>query len=194
MTKLLPCPFCGHDSPYFERMGTPRQSCIVECGNCGARHESSDEDERSGWSWNQRAALAQPEQPTCPHIRSSGSGEWATHWCELNGPPAAQPSDAERRLRRLLCIVKHGRSAYMDDGEAQDSSAHPSIDYLRDSLDEIEAKWRLRASATLTAPEPSEAEVAAAMASLYRAMEPDAWPSEDEVTDALRAAAAARGK
>ena len=42
------------------------------------------------------------------------------------------------------------------------------------------------------APEPSEAEVAAAMASLYRAMEPAAWPSEDEVTDALRAAAAAR--
>jgi len=42
------------------------------------------------------------------------------------------------------------------------------------------------------APEPSEAEVAAAMASLYRAMEPAAWPSEDEITDALRAAAAAR--
>ncbi len=143
----------------------------------------------------ERDALAQPEQPTCPHIRSSGSGEWATHWCEPNGPPAApEPSANERRLRRLLCIVKHGRSAYMDDGEAQDSSAHPSIDYLRDSLDEIEAKWRLRASATLTAPEPSEAEVAAAMASLYRAMEPAAWPSEDEVTDALRAAAAARGK
>ena len=42
------------------------------------------------------------------------------------------------------------------------------------------------------APEPSEAEVAAAMASLHRDMEPAAWPSEDEVTDALRAAAAAR--
>lgn len=107
-------------------------------------------------------------------------------------PSAPEPSANERRLRRLLCIVKHGRSAYMDDGEAQDSSAHPSIDYLRDSLDEIEAKWRQRASAPPPTPEPSEAEVAAAMASLYRAMEPAAWPSEDEVTDALRAAAAAR--
>ena len=107
-------------------------------------------------------------------------------------PAEVEPSATERRLRRLLCLVKHGRSAYMDDGEAQDSSVHPSIDYLRDSLDEIEAKWRQRASAPPPTPEPSEAEVAAAMASLYRAMEPAAWPSEDEVTDALRAAAAAR--
>lgn len=63
---------------------------------------------------------------------SRRSGDHATNWCALNGPPAA--------------------------------------------------------------PEPSEAEVAAAMASLHRAMEPAAWPSEDEITDALRAAAAARGK
>jgi len=62
MDELLPCPFCGHDSPEFERMGTRRQSCIVICGHCGARHESSDEDAESGSSWNQRAAVAaQPE-------------------------------------------------------------------------------------------------------------------------------------
>ncbi|MBP9032604.1 MAG: DUF551 domain-containing protein [Pseudomonadales bacterium] len=209
--------------------------------------------------------LAPPPAAPCPHIRSSGVGDHATHWCVLNGPPSAgpsadvlllretfalceatedecgdaddafrrgrafeakrirrgigtwyqdtlcgrshmgepvpaappaapEPSANERRLRRLLCIARHGRSAYTDDGEASDCSGHPSIDYLRDSLDEIEAKWRLRASATLTAPEPSEAEVAAAMASLHRAMEPAAWPSEDEITDALRAAAAARGE
>lgn len=76
------------------------------------------------------AAPPQPAATPCPHIRSSGTGEWATNWCALNGPPSA--------------------------------------------------------------PEPSEAEVAAAMASLHRDMEPAAWPSEDEVTDALRAAAAAR--
>lgn len=74
--------------------------------------------------------VAPPPSAPCPHIRSSGTGEWATNWCALNGPPSA--------------------------------------------------------------PEPSEAEVAAAMASLHRAMEPAAWPSEDEITDALRAAAAAR--
>lgn len=58
----------------------------------------------------------------------------------------------ELRLRRLLCIARHGRSAYLDDGEASDASEHPSIDYLRDSLDEIEAKWMQRARAKVDAP------------------------------------------
>lgn len=66
---LLPCPFCGHDEPSFERLGTPRQSCIVVCGNCGCRHESSDEGDKCGRSWNERSALAAApqapaEQPT----------------------------------------------------------------------------------------------------------------------------------
>lgn len=56
LAALKPCPFCGHDTPEFERMGTPRQSCIVICGNCGARHESSDEGDRCGQSWNERAS------------------------------------------------------------------------------------------------------------------------------------------
>lgn len=53
---LLPCPFCGNDEPEFERLGTPRQSCIVICGNCGARHECSDEGVHSGSQWNTRHA------------------------------------------------------------------------------------------------------------------------------------------
>ncbi len=87
----------------------------------------------------------------------------------------------------------------------------PSDDELRDAFwtGYAAASWGekevsgMRACAVLAiarmneraaAPEPSEAEVAAAMASLHRAMEPAAWPSEDEITDALRAAAAAKGK
>lgn len=55
---LAPCPFCG-DVAEFERTGTRRQSCIVQCTECGTRHESSDEGERSGTSWNRRAADAE---------------------------------------------------------------------------------------------------------------------------------------
>jgi hypothetical protein len=45
-----------------------RRSCIVACGQCGARHESSDEYERSGTSWNERATPAQaaPEAVALP--------------------------------------------------------------------------------------------------------------------------------
>ena len=60
---LKPCPFCGHDTPEFERLGNRRQSCIVICGNCGCRHESSDEGERCGSSWNERATPAPDAAP-----------------------------------------------------------------------------------------------------------------------------------
>lgn len=111
---LKPCPFCGHETPYFERMGTPRQSCIVVCGDCGARHESGDEGARNGASWNQRAALAQaerpsgkcpdgllPDGPTCPRCGGkrgpSGvdGGTWV-HYQQAEQPAAQRINDAER--------------------------------------------------------------------------------------------------
>ncbi len=53
---LFPCPFCGNDEPEMVQTGTSRRSCIVACGNCGARHESGDSGVSSGTSWNQRTA------------------------------------------------------------------------------------------------------------------------------------------
>lgn len=52
---LKPCPFCGGPAS-FERLGTPRQSCIVVCDDCGCRLESGDVGERSSTSWNRRAS------------------------------------------------------------------------------------------------------------------------------------------
>jgi hypothetical protein len=60
-------------------------------------------------------------------------------------PPASQQAE-NRELRRMLCVAHCGGTAYLDDGEAQDNGAHPAIDYLRDSLDEIKAKRMQRAS------------------------------------------------
>jgi Lar family restriction alleviation protein len=51
--NLDPCPFCGGEAE-FERQGTGRQSCIVTCTNCGARHESGDTGDHNGSSWNSR--------------------------------------------------------------------------------------------------------------------------------------------
>jgi hypothetical protein len=68
--ELKPCPVCGNAEPYFERTGTPRQSCIVECGNCGCRHESSDEGDNSGLSWNERTPATPPAPTTEPTAKA----------------------------------------------------------------------------------------------------------------------------
>lgn len=61
------------------------------------------------------------------------------------------PSSAtERRLRRLLCSV-YASGAYMDDGEAHDSSVLPSIDFMRMPIDEIEKLMYRRATQKLEA-------------------------------------------
>lgn len=43
-------------------------------------------------------------------------------------------------LRKLLCSSIAGRAAYTDDGELQDSSVFPFIDFLRDTPQEITVK------------------------------------------------------
>ena len=45
-----------------------------------------------------------------------------------------------RQLRRMLAVRIGGSGLYRDDGELQDASQHPFIDFKRDSADEIQAK------------------------------------------------------
>lgn len=81
---LCPCPFCG-GAAEFERRGTPRQSCIVVCSECGAKHESGD-TWNSGYSWNQRAGspvlsflrtvTRVPVAESCPEGGSSAGVEY----------------------------------------------------------------------------------------------------------------------
>jgi Lar family restriction alleviation protein len=51
--NLKPCPFCGGKAE-IQRMGTGRQSMIIECVECGCSLETGETwiDEHS--SWNQR--------------------------------------------------------------------------------------------------------------------------------------------
>jgi Lar family restriction alleviation protein len=96
---LKPCPFCGHTTPYFERMGTPRQSCIVACGNCGCRHESSDEGENSGRSWNERAQAAQQREPLTDEARDAARWRWVVRNCEWR----RRDDDRDGRYS-MLCV------------------------------------------------------------------------------------------
>lgn len=72
-------------------------------------------------------------------------------------PTTRDPYTEIEALRRLLCAVYAGFSSYTDDGEASDASRFPFIDFLRDSVDQIEAKMRERAFARVAAMQTKEA-------------------------------------
>ena len=44
-------------------------------------------DDNCTWADHAPGCKYAPSAEPCPYIRSSGTGEWATHWCSLNGPP-----------------------------------------------------------------------------------------------------------
>jgi hypothetical protein len=50
----------------------------------------------------------------------------------------------EQSLRRLLADVTCGHSLYTDDGECSDAGKHPTIDFLRDSPEQIRASLARR--------------------------------------------------
>lgn len=50
-----------------------------------------------------------------------------------------------KELRRLLARAIAGSRLYADGGELQDNSVHPTIDFQRDSVAEIECKLAERA-------------------------------------------------
>lgn len=48
-----------------------------------------------------------------------------------------------QQLRWMLC-VSYSKQPYLDDGEMQDNSVLPHIDFKRDSIDEIKSKMAKR--------------------------------------------------
>jgi hypothetical protein len=79
-----------------------------------------------------RAALsAEQPQPVCPHIRSSGVGDHATHWCALNGPPSApEPSRTLTQDERDVFDAAERRSTKVvvpEPSEAQVEAAWRAI-------------------------------------------------------------------
>jgi hypothetical protein len=89
------------------------------------------------------------ESLTCGYGILDDSGYW-----EFPLYPAEQyltnmhimpPDSVELQLRKLLALQVAGAMLYTDDGELQDSSKYPFIDFLRDSPEKIEAALFKRA-------------------------------------------------
>lgn len=58
--------------------------------------------------------------------------------------------EENRKFRRLLFIELRQRRGYSDDGEMQDATAMPMIDFVRDSANDIENKMIQRGLGKLT--------------------------------------------
>jgi hypothetical protein len=155
-----------------------------------------------------KQTLAQQEQPASVDAYV-GAREDAAIWkkraleaeelnrkfiAEVNGPtylgePAQQeqPSKTERQIRRMFCVTYASDSSpYMDDGEAQDNSMFPCIDFLRDSPEQIQSKMVERAIAKHKAQQEQPVlsdEQIAEIAKPFISSMGDHWCHEDGIRD-----------
>jgi len=104
---------------------------------------------RKAWQWNSFSRDAQTGINDSTIVKAAwysfkygfGMGQEDASATRDDGMPK---SKTERQLRRMLCAQRHGAKAYMDDGEASfgGDESYRSIDYMRESLESIEAAWR----------------------------------------------------
>lgn len=80
---LKPCPFCGGEAA-LEQIGNRRQSTIVACTYCGARHECGEE-RGHGTSWNTRVLPAAPMGVKVKPLEWDGDESSAYFSCEVGG-------------------------------------------------------------------------------------------------------------
>jgi hypothetical protein len=88
----------------------------------------------------------------------SGSGNSASFWLALKAarealskttPVETSGEEDATKLRRLLAFCYSSHRLYLDDGEMQDNSVQPFIDWKRDSVDEIVRKIHERGLAQI---------------------------------------------
>ncbi|MHA7852234.1 Lar family restriction alleviation protein [Roseovarius sp.] len=95
--ELKPCPFCGGDAA-FERLGSPRQSCIVSCNNCGCRLEAN-ENWDFGTAWNART------DTSLAMVAAAYEAAWRVIWPRpLNGPPRKPTADDGPEYRQAYQV------------------------------------------------------------------------------------------
>lgn len=122
---LKPCPFCGGKAE-IERMGTPRQSTIYSCTDCGCRLETGEEWSH-GRDWNERnppdAQVSSERLSMIDAIVNGGSA--LERWERHTGVLTVEDLEAwaKQQLRELLMI----RSRRERDGR-------PAKDELEDYL------------------------------------------------------------
>lgn len=85
-----------------------------------------------------------------------------------------------QEMRLALCMAHAGAGAYLDDGEMQDSTKHPMIDWKRDPWETIKAKLVERGRAALAKACPDAVRMAPTYQPLFTQELMDAGPEAIE--------------
>ena len=138
LTELKPCPFCGGPA-YLVQPGTNSQPCVVECGNCGALHESGDEGVKCGTSWNRRVASAAPAEGREPSealkllalVRTSVNRNLAEKIDNLlaRASEAAVGAPSDDELRKLVREIRNA--------ETTEGQSLTTPDAIKDSIPKV---------------------------------------------------------
>lgn len=102
--KVKPCPFCGCIMVELVRPGTPRQSCIVACADCGCRLESNEIGALE--AWNRRVGTMEDSQTPINNAREEIAA-LANEVEQMSLLPFEEQnfSDIIKRMRRLSPVA-----------------------------------------------------------------------------------------
>lgn len=135
---LLLCPFCGGSGKMRSyRTSEDSEGAHVECTNCGARTEATDDayadTATAALLWNNRAALLSPApEPVAWRYRWKLDGEW-TSW---HVSDHSQKSEGLRDLEEIPLYASPPSPA-LPDREAIARIIHP-VGFEEDSMEYVE--------------------------------------------------------
>lgn len=143
-STLLPCPFCGGDTPTFERIGTPRQSCIVVCGNCGRL---------------QPAAASTPADPPLPLSRNGLPV--LVHQALPGKAPPSMPTEPMPMNEDQLLVGSQAIAPALDDAFLVGGKWKPyGIAFVKSALALRDWQWRaFNAEQPAAASTPSDEQI-----------------------------------
>lgn len=136
------------DRDYGKFIGAPFRQRAADCSRHAAELRAALPEQPLSRKWREGGQERYSESRKCNDDYGRGYYRGYTDASEKCAADLDSYYDKgreeSRRLRILLALSYSGGNLYADDGELQDASKHPFIDWRRDSIDELERKVKER--------------------------------------------------